>query len=189
MPKKGNLFIISGPSGCGKSTLIQAVLKRHPELRYSVSYTTRAPRGNEQNGKDYHFISEGAFRERIQAGDFAEWAQVHGHLYGTCAAFIEAATKKGHDVLLDIDVAGARKLISRFPHAVSIFVAPPDIQALKRRLTGRNTDPPDAVQRRLQHAETEMAQASHYDHVLVNDDLGRAIAGLERIVKDTSRNG
>lgn len=188
MPKRGRLFIISGPSGSGKSTLIEAVLRQHPELRYSVSYTTRSPRGKEQDGKDYHFISEEAFQERIRAGNFAEWAWVHGYLYGTSAVFINDATARGQDVLLDIDVAGARKLLARFPEAISIFVAPPNMEELKRRLTARNTDSPAAVKKRLSNAEAELTQARHYDHIVLNQDLGQAIAGIESILAGRSGN-
>jgi guanylate kinase len=189
MSKKGRLFIISGPSGTGKSTLIETVLKKRPELRYSISYTTRPPRGSEKNGEDYYFISENTFKERMEADDFAEWAEVHGHFYGTSAATIEATLAKGEDLLLDIDVVGARKLLVRFPEAISVFVAPPTLAELERRLTARNTDSPAAVKRRLRNAETEMAQADRYDHVVVNEDLIQAISKLETILKNASVNG
>jgi len=188
MKKKGRLFIISGPSGTGKSTLIEAVLKKHPELRYSISHTTRPPRGSEKNGVDYYFISENAFKEKIEVGDFAEWAEVHGHLYGTSAANIEQNLVKGEDILLDIDVVGARKLFGKFPEAISVFVAPPTFAELERRLTARNTDSPDAVKRRITNAKAEMAQADRYDHVVVNEDLVQAIAKLETILEDASLN-
>jgi guanylate kinase len=189
MRKKGRLFIISGPSGTGKSTLIEAVLKRRPALRYSISHTTRPPRKNEENGVDYYFISRQAFKERMDTGAFAEWAEVHGHLYGTLAANIEKAMANGEDIMLDIDVVGAGKLLDKFPDAVSIFVAPPTMDVLKRRLTERNTDSPDVVNRRLKNAEREIAHADRYDHVVVNNDLAQAISRIESILDDASSNG
>lgn len=189
MRKKGKLFIISGPSGTGKSTLIEAVLKNRPTLQYSISYTTRPPRGNEKNGVEYFFIGRQAFKERMDAGDFAEWAEVHGHLYGTLTANVEKALANGQDILLDIDVVGAGKLLGKFPDAVSIFVAPPTMDVLKMRLTERNTDSPDAVNRRLKNAEIEMAQADRYDYVVVNEDLAQAIARIESILDDPSSHG
>jgi guanylate kinase len=189
MQKKGRLFIISGPSGAGKSTLIEAVLKKRPELRYSISYTTRPPRGTEKDGVDYHFVTEEVFRKSMAAGDFAEWAEVHGYFYGTSAAFIEETLAKGKDILFDIDVAGARKLLVRFPEAISIFVAPPTMEALKMRLTGRNTDSSDAMERRLENAAAEMAQSDRYDHVVVNEDLAQAISDIETVLEGGSVNG
>ena len=189
MQKKGKLFIISGPSGTGKSTIIEALLKKRPELRYSISYTTRPSRGNERDGVDYYFISKNAFEERMRAGDFAEWAEVHGHFYGTSAAYIEKTLAKGKDILLDIDIVGARKLLGRFPDATSIFVAPPTMDILERRLTARNTDSPAIVKKRLQNAEAEMAQAKDYDHTVVNEDLAQAISTVEKILDHGSVKG
>ena len=189
MQKKGKLFIISGPSGTGKSTIIEALLKKRPELRYSISYTTRPPRGNEKDGEDYYFISKNAFEERMRSGDFAEWAEVHGHFYGTSAAYIEKTLAKGKDILLDIDIVGARKLLGRFPDATSIFVAPPTMDILERRLIARDTDSPAIVKKRLQNAEAEMAQAKHYDHIVVNKDLAHAISTLEKILDYGSVKG
>ncbi len=189
MPEKGKLFIISGPSGAGKSTVIESVLKRRPRLRYSISCTTRAPRGNEKNGVDYHFISENIFQEKMDAGEFAEWAEVHGHMYGTSATYIEGTLAAGEDVLLDIDVAGEKQLRSRFPEAVSVFIAPPTMEELEKRLTGRDTDSSGAVDQRLKNAKAEMAQAVSYDHVLVNKDLAQTVSRLEAIINNTSSNG
>jgi guanylate kinase len=187
--KKGRLFIISGPSGSGKSTLIESVLKNRSDLQYSISHTTRPPRGNEENGVDYYFISRQTFQEKKAAGDFAEWAEVHGHLYGTLTANIEKAMENGEDILMDIDVVGARKLLAKFPDAVSIFVAPPTMETLKMRLTQRNTDSPETVMRRLKNAEMEMAHAHCYDHVVVNEDLDEAVARIETILDDRSADG
>jgi guanylate kinase len=189
MSKKGRLFIISGPSGTGKSTLIEAVLRKRPELCYSISHTTRPPRGNEKDGVEYYFVSEADFRKKRETGDFAEWAEVHGHFYGTSASFIENAMKDGDDVLLDIDVVGAQKLLARYPEAVSIFVAPPALEVLEKRLTGRKTDSLDAMKRRLLDAEEEMTHADLYDHVVINEDLQQAISEIEIILETASVHG
>ncbi len=189
MVKRGHLFVISGPSGAGKSTVIGSILEKRPQLRYSVSYTTRLPREKERHGVDYHFISEQAFRERVEVGEFAEWAEVHGHMYGTSATFIEETLARGGDILLDIDVQGAKQLLPKFPEAVSIFIVPPTARELEKRLVGRETDSPEVVARRLKNAEAEMAQADCYDHVVVNDDLARTISGIEAILEAVSSDG
>ncbi|MGD9022275.1 MAG: guanylate kinase [Deltaproteobacteria bacterium] len=186
---KGHLFIISGPSGAGKSTIVDAVLKKRPQLRYSVSYTTRAPRRDEKDGVDYHFVSESAFFKMIDAGELAEWAEVHGHLYGTSAQFIEEARVGGQDVLLDIDVQGARRLLEKYPEAISVFVQTPSIAELEKRLIKRGLDSPEAVKRRLKNAKAELAHTHLYDHVLVNDDLGRTVSQLEAIIHEAYRDG
>jgi len=186
---KGHLFIISGPSGVGKSTILRAILEKRPQLQYSVSYTTRPRRRNEQDGADYHFINELAFRKKIDANEFAEWAEVHGHLYGTSGRYIEEALNKGQDVLLDIDVEGAKSLSSRYPEEYRIFIAPPSVEELERRMKGRDTDAPDVVGRRLKNAQAEMAQAHLYDRVVVNDDLAQTVSELEEIIEEVrSRN-
>jgi guanylate kinase len=182
MAAKGHLFIISGPSGAGKSTVLGTILRKRPQLRYSISYTTRLPRGNEQDGVDYHFISEVAFRKKIETGELAEWAEVHDRLYGTSAIYIEEALAVGQDVLLDIDVQGAKRLFSKYPEAVSVFVAAPDRAELRKRLMTRGTDSSEAVERRLKDAEEEMTQVHLYDHVLVNDDLNQTVSRLKAIL-------
>lgn len=189
MDKKGHLFIISGPSGAGKSTVIKAILEKNPDLRYSISCTTRPPRGNEQDGVDYYFITKAAFEKKIDAGQLAEWAEVHGHLYGTSATYIEETLADGQDVLLDIDVEGAKKLFVKYPEAVSIFITPPNARELENRLTKRDTDSPEAVERRLKNAEAEMAQASRYDYILENDDLAETVSRLEAIIRKACFNG
>ena len=180
---KGHLLIVSGPSGVGKSTVVRAILKRRPELRYSISYTTRPRRGNEQDGVDYHFISESAFRTKIEKDEFAEWAEVHGHLYGTSAPYIEEILANGQDVLLDIDVKGAKSMSARYPDALLVFMVPPSMEELERRIRKRGADSPVVIDRRLKNAKEEMDQAYAYDHVLVNDDLDRTVSELERIVE------
>jgi guanylate kinase len=189
MAKKGRLFIISGPSGAGKSTVIKAILEKKRDLRYSISCTTRPPRGNEQDGVDYYFITKAAFEKKIDGGQLAEWAEVHGHLYGTSATYIEETLDDGQDVLLDIDVEGAKKLFVKYPEAVSIFIAPPTMKKLEERLAERDTDSPKAVERRLKNAEAEMAQVHRYDHILVNEELTQTVSRLEAIIGKACFNG
>lgn len=189
MTNRGHLFIISGPSGAGKSTILSRILGKRPQLRYSISYTTRSPRGDERDGIDYHFISEVAFREKIDAGELAEWAEVHGHFYGTSANYIEESLARGYDVLLDIDVEGAKRLSTKYPKAISVFLRPPSMEELKKRLAKRRTDSPAAVERRLYNAEAEMAQAHHYDHVIINDNMSETVSELEAIIEKASLHG
>jgi guanylate kinase len=189
MATQGRLFIISGPSGAGKSTILSAILKKRPQLRYSISFTTRLPRGDEEDGVDYHFVSEALFRQKIDKGEFAEWAEVHGHLYGTSATFVEEVLARGLDVLFDIDVQGAKRLSEKYPEAISVFVTPPSMEALEKRILKRGVDSPEAAMRRLKNAEAEVAQAHNYDHVLVNDDLTQTVLDLESIIEQASDNG
>lgn len=189
MGTKGRLFIISGPSGAGKSAVIDLVLREKPKLRYSISFTTRPPRRNEQNGVDYNFISESAFRKKIEAGELAEWAEVHGCLYGTSAAYIEHFLAEGNDVLLDIDVQGAKKLSAKYPNAVLVFIAPPSMEELKRRLNKRGTDSPMDMARRLEGAEAEMEEACHYHYVIINDVLARTVSELDAVIEKARLNG
>ena len=183
MAKKGHLFIISAPSGAGKSTILMAILKKDPALRYSISCTTRSPRGNERDGVDYYFISDAAFREKIDSGKLAEWAEVHGHLYGTSARFLEESLHQGYDILFDIDVEGARKLYAKYPEATLVFIAPPSMEELRRRLAERDTDSAEAIEQRLKNAKAEMAEAKWYHHLIVNDDLAQAVSKLKAIIK------
>jgi guanylate kinase len=189
MATKGHLFIISGPSGAGKSTILGAILKKRPQLRYSISYTTRPPRGNEKNGVEYHFVSEAVFRRKINKGEFAEWAEVHGYLYGTSATYVEEALAQGLDILFDIDVQGAKRLSAKYPEALSVFVMPPNMEELEKRLLKRGVDSLSALQRRLKNAKAEVARADDYNHVVVNDDLAQAVSDLESIIEQASING
>lgn len=184
MGKKGHLFIISAPSGAGKSTILMAILKEDPRLRYSISCTTRPTRGNERDGVDYYFISDAAFRKKIDSGELAEWAEVHGHLYGTSSKFLEESFRRGHDILFDIDVEGAKKLYAKYPEAILIFIAPPSMEELRRRLAERGTDSADAIEQRMKNAEAEMAEAKWYHQVIVNDDLARAVSQLKAIIEE-----
>ncbi len=174
----GRLFVVSAPSGAGKTTLCAAVRRHFGDLAYSVSYTTRAPRPGEQHGRDYFFITREEFEAGIANNRWAEWARVHGNLYGTSAQWINDTLLAGKDILLDIDVQGARQMLVRFPQAITIFIRPPSMAVLEARLTGRGTDDAAARALRLANAKAEMAQQDLYRHVVVNDDLGRATREL-----------
>ncbi|MFO7496391.1 MAG: guanylate kinase [Desulfobacterales bacterium] len=180
--RRGRLFILSAPSGAGKTTLCQALRGRFPALQYSVSTTTRAPRKGERDGVDYFFVSRDTFRRRLAKGGWAEWAEVYGNFYGTSAAFLDRALAAGEDVLLDIDVQGTRQILSRYPDCVTIFIMPPSIDTLRRRLENRGTDSPEVIEKRLVSAREEMAQKDLYRHVVVNDRLPDALAELTRLV-------
>ncbi len=179
----GILFVISAPSGAGKSTLIRRLRERVDGLGFSVSHTTRPPRAGETDGVEYHFVSRAEFERMADAGAFAEWAEVHGNLYGTSFAALEAETSRGRDVLLDIDVQGALALVDRVPGAVLVFVAPPSPGELRRRIESRALDAPEVIERRLAAARTEMAAAGRYDYLVVNDDLETAADELAAIVR------
>jgi guanylate kinase len=188
-PARGHLIIVSGPSGVGKSTIISRALAERPEWIYSVSFTTRPPRGSERDGEDYHFVSKETFQEKIKKGEFAEWAEVHGDFYGTFAPLIEKGLVQGRNVVVDVDTQGARRLLLRYEDALSIFISPPTMAALRDRLTGRETDSPEAVERRLRNAREEMAQRDRYTHVLVNDDLEAAISRFLFLVDRIGSDG
>jgi len=176
------VYIISAPSGSGKSTLVERVRQTVPRLDFSVSYTTRRPRGSEQNGKEYFFISRPEFEQMIRAGEFLEYADVFGNYYGTARRFLREAQNQGHDLLLDIDVQGAEKIKLDLPHAVSIFVLPPDRMELEKRLRHRSLDAEEVIQRRLVTASREIEKYGKYDYILVNDRLEESIAALEAIL-------
>lgn len=185
----GRLIVVSGPSGAGKSTIISRVLARRPDLAYAVSVTTRPRRGQERDGVDYHFVSEETFREKIQTGELAEWARVHGHYYGTCARFIETQRRSGTDVVVDVDTQGAQSLLSKYTDAISIFVSPPTMEVLQERLVSRRTETPEAIEMRLANAREEMKQMNQYTHVLVNDDVERAVSEFLAALNETGIHG
>jgi guanylate kinase len=181
--RKPIIYIISAPSGSGKSTLVNEVLKLVPDLDFSISYTTRAPRGSEQNGKEYHFISRAEFEQMIRAGEFLEHANVfQKDLYGTARRFLDEAEQKGHDLLLDIDVQGAAQVKRKLPAAVSIFVLPPDRETLEWRLRKRGEDSEEVIQRRLVTASREIENYDKYNYILINDVLEKSIDSLRGIV-------
>lgn len=178
----GYLFILSAPSGAGKTTLRRALLERISDLLYSVSYTTREPRKGELDGSDYYFITKDEFEKGIAEDRWAEWATVHGNYYGTSAVFLNTKLNAGRDVLLDIDVQGAAKLIQRYPDGITIFIMPPSVEVLQQRLQARATDSAAAIRLRLKNAQTEIAQKKMYRHVIVNDQLTDAIAELVSLI-------
>jgi guanylate kinase len=175
------MVVISGPSGSGKSTLCKRLLA-DPRVHFSVSATTRTPRTGEVDGREYHFLSPARFRQLIREGAFIEHAEVHGNMYGTLRAPMEEALVRGEVYLLEIDVQGALQLKALGEPGIYIFVAPPDMETLRKRLVGRRTDAPEVIERRLKKAEDEMREAVKYDHVVVNDDLGRALEEIRRLV-------
>ncbi|MGQ9915869.1 MAG: guanylate kinase [Bryobacteraceae bacterium] len=177
------VFIISAPSGSGKSTLVNSLLEQEPGLVFSVSYTTRAPRGDEQDGRQYHFVSREEFRRMIDAGDFIEWAQVFEDYYGTHRRYVEQGRAEGRDVVLDIDVQGARELKKKFPGAVSIFLLAPSREELEKRLRGRGDVSDAVIRKRLAKAAEEIREFERYDYVLVNDNLQAASERLLWIVR------
>lgn len=178
----GCLFIVSAPSGAGKSTLCQAARKRFPDLVYSISATTRRPRPGEKDGVDYFFISRAEFENRIQQGDWVEWAEVYGHYYGTSAEFLHQQLSAGRRVLLDIDVAGTKQILKRFPDSVTIFIMPPSLEALRQRLKKRGADDAQTIEKRLVAAEQEMARRDLYRHIIVNDQLDTAVEAFCDII-------
>jgi len=175
--------IISAPSGSGKSTLVNELLKLLPDLDFSISYTTRAPRGSEQNGKQYHFVLREEFEHMVRNDEFLEHAKVFGKdYYGTARRFLREAEENRHDLLLDIDVQGAAQVKQRLPEAVSIFVLPPDRKTLEARLRKRGEDSNEVIERRLDAARREIENYDKYDYILINDDLNESIDSLEAIV-------
>jgi len=181
--RSGRLFVVSAPSGAGKTTLCQAARRHLPDLVYSVSSTTRAPRHGEQEGRDYFFVTEARFREGIDAGQWAEWARVHDNYYGTSARFIEDHLAAGRDVLMDIDVQGAAQILRRYPDAVTIFIMAPSMEILRRRITARGLDSGAVIDKRMKNAETEIACRGMYRHVIVNDDLDAAVTRFVSLLK------
>jgi len=180
--RKPLVFIISAPSGSGKSTLTNEILKLVPNLVFSISYTTRALRGSEQNGKQYYFVTVEEFERMVRDGEFLEHANVHGNCYGTSRRFLREAGKSGHDLLLDIDVQGAAQIKKNLTDAISIFVLPPDRTTLEWRLRNRGEDREDVIQRRLLDATREIQEYDKYDYVLINDQLVKSIQRLQAIV-------
>jgi guanylate kinase len=180
-PSRDRVAVITGPSGVGKGTLVRRLLERHPEIWLSVSATTRAPRQGEQDGRDYFFLSRPSFEQCIADGDFLEWAEFAGNLYGTPRQWVERYLAKG-PVLLEIELEGARQVRQSFPAAFQIFLAPPSFEELERRIRSRGTDSESAIARRLGRAREELAAASEFDAVLVNGDLEEALVQLERLL-------
>lgn len=180
MTRPGRMLLISGPSGSGKSTICKRLLE-DPRVVFSISATTRAPRPGERDGVEYHFLKKDEFRRRIAEGAFLEHAEVYGNMYGTLRAPMEEAIARGDTYLVEIDVQGALQLKALDVPGIYVFVAPPSFEALRKRLTGRGTEAPEVLERRLQKAEDEYRERVKYDHVVVNDDLDRAVREIRRL--------
>jgi guanylate kinase len=176
------VFVITGPSGVGKGTLIRGLMARHPQLELSVSATTRSPRPGERDGVDYHFLTREDFAERVAREEFVEHADYAGRRYGTLRSELQERLRAGIPVVLEIEVQGARQVRAALPDAVQVFIAPPSLQALRERLTGRGTDDAGEVERRLSVADAELDAQPEFAHVVVNDDLGQAVEELAAIV-------
>jgi len=179
----GQLFIVAAPSGAGKTTLTRMLIARDPQVRLSISHTTRAPRPGEENGREYHFVDLATFNAMREAGDFLEWAHVHGNYYGTSKAWIAGQRAAGEDVLLEIDWQGAQQVMQLIPEAIGIFILPPSVAELARRLTGRGQDSEEVIARRIAAAEAEMRHVEEFAYAIINEDLDRAYADLAAIVR------
>ena len=180
--RRGVPLVISAPSGCGKTTLCRRLMEELSELEFSVSHTTRAPRGQEVDGVDYHFVRPDAFQSMVEAQEFLEWAEVHAHHYGTGLAQTNQRLNEGIDVLFDIDIQGGHQIAARLDDAVLVFILPPSMGVLEERLRGRGTDSEEQIQKRLDVAAQEIQDATGYTHWIVNDDLDAALEELKAVV-------
>jgi guanylate kinase len=180
---RGNLFVVVAPSGAGKTTLVGALLKKEPNIRLSISYTTRPPRQGEADGREYHFVAREKFEQMIAAGDFLEYANVYGNYYGTSKRWIENELNGDHDVLLEIDFQGARQLRSLFPHMVGMFILPPSLTELRKRLESRGKDSPEAIARRMASAREEISHVLEFEYIIVNESFETALADLIAVVR------
>lgn len=181
--KQAKLFVIAAPSGAGKTTLVKAVVERNPQLKFSISYTTRRKRRNEIDGVDYLFVDRDTFERKKTEGELLEYAEVFDNYYATSRSEVERNLAAGHDVLLEIDWQGARQVRKTMPECVTIFILPPSLRELERRLRDRRTDNPDVIARRLRDAMSDMSHWDEFDHVIINDDLERAVDELDGILK------
>lgn len=179
----GLLFIVAAPSGAGKTTLVRHLLAQEKGVCLSISYTTRPPRPGEEHGREYHFVDEARFKSMVAAGDFLEWAEVHGNYYGTSRRWIEKECSVGHDVLLEIDWQGAQQVRRAFPESIGIFLLPPSLKVLQERLTGRGTDSAEVIARRLAAAQEEMRHVDEFGYVIINGDLQTALTDFTSVVR------
>jgi guanylate kinase len=184
MGSQGKLFVVAAPSGAGKTSLVRALMKRVPDLRFSISYTTRKQRETETNRHDYFFVTKEEFQQRIDAGDFLEHAQVFDNFYGTSRSQVQGILDSGHNVLLEIDWQGAQQIRRAMPQSQSIFILPPSRAELERRLRDRKTDSDEVIARRLRDSIADMSHWNEFDYVVVNDDFERAVNDLQAIVED-----
>jgi guanylate kinase len=182
MDYPGNLFVVAAPSGAGKSSLVKSLLELDSHLVVSISHTTRQPRGQERDGREYHFVDEARFRAMAAAGEFFEWAEVHGNLYGTSRTEVQTRVAGGQDVVLEIDWQGALQIKTLFPNAVLIFILPPSYEELAQRLNRRGEDRPEVIAQRLVNARHEVAQARHFDFVIINALFETAVFDLKTVV-------
>lgn len=180
--RSGKLYVFAAASGAGKTTLVHAVVRKHPELRFSISYTTRKPRSNEADGVDYLFVTESEFMRLRAEGELLESAEVFGNFYATSRSQVEKHLADNRDVVLEIDWQGARQVRESMPESVTIFIMPPSVAELERRLRERRTDAPDVIERRLRDARSDISHWGEFDYVIVNDDLNRAVADLEAVL-------
>ena len=180
--QKGKLFVFAAPSGAGKTTLVHAVVTKHPELRFSISYTTRKPRRNEADGVDYLFVTKSEFMRLRDRGEMLEYAEVFDNYYATSRSQVEEHLADDRSVVLEIDWQGARQVRESMPECVTIFILPPSVEELERRLRDRRTDAPEVIERRLRDALSDMSHWDEFDHVIINDDLNQAISDLEDVL-------
>jgi len=178
----GRLFVFAAPSGAGKTTLVHAIVTKHPELRFSISYTTRKPRRNEANGVDYLFVTRREFMRLRDEGEMLEYAEVFDNYYATSRSQVEKHLADNRNVILEIDWQGARQVRESMPECITIFILPPSVEELERRLRDRRTDAPEVIERRLRDALSDMSHWDEFDHVIINDDLNQAIADLEAVL-------
>jgi guanylate kinase len=180
---RGSLFTVVAPSGAGKTSLVAALLQREPNIHLSISFTTREPRAGEADGREYHFVTRERFEEMVASADFLEHAEVYGNYYGTSRRWIEAELEADHDVLLEIDWQGARQVRRLFPHMVGIFILPPSLDELRRRLEGRGKDAPEVITRRLASAREDISHVLEFEYIIVNETFESAVADLIAIVR------